>query len=257
MATILFNKIVFGPVKSRRLGVSLGINLLPVNAKLCSFDCIYCECGLFNKGKTGKLPSLEEVKAALHQRLSEMKSDEIEPDVITFAGNGEPTLHPDFDKIMDDTIVLRNLFFPKAKISVLSNATMLHDSKVFEALNKVDNNLLKLDSGIEATMQQINNPLNKNVTVAKVVSSLKKFNGNFILQTMFLRGSVNGIPIDNTTDEELEAWIKAIKETNPKQIMIYSLDREAPFKTLQKVEREELDRIAERVRREGFDVSVA
>jgi len=257
MSTILFDKIVFGPVKSRRLGISLGVNLLPVNAKLCSFDCVYCECGLLSKGQTGKLPSREEVHVALFRKLSEMKSNRAEPDVITFAGNGEPTLHPDFGRIIDDTIILRNLFFPEAKISVLSNATMLHNPMVFEALNKVDNNIQKLDSGIEATMQLIDSPPNKSITVAKIISSLKKFNGNFILQTMFLRGDVNGMPIDNTTDEELEAWIKAIKETNPKQVMIYSLDREAPFKTLQKVEREELDRIAERVRREGFDVLVA
>jgi len=256
MSTILFNKIVFGPIKSRRLGISLGVNLLPVNAKFCTFDCIYCECGLLSKGQTGKLPSREEVKAALHQKLSEMKSEEVEPDVITFAGNGEPTLHPDFDKIIDDTIVLRNSFFPKAKITVLSNATMLHNSVVFNALNKIDNNIQKLDSGIEKTMQLIDNPPNKNITVAKIVSSLKKFNGNFILQTMFLRGNVNGTPVDNTTEEELTAWIKAVKETNPKRVMIYSLDRETPLKTLQKVEREELERIAERARSEGFDVLV-
>ena len=257
MSTMLFDKIVFGPVKSRRLGISLGVNLLPVNTKLCSFDCIYCECGLLSRGQTGKLPSREEVKAALSQKLSEMKSNGVEPDVITFAGNGEPTLHPDFGEIIDDTIVLRDLFFPEAKISVLSNATMLHDPMVFEALNKVDNNLLKLDSGVEATMQLIDNPPNKNITVARIVSTLKKFNGNFILQTMFLHGNVNGVPVDNTTDEELNAWIKVIREVRPKQVMIYSLDREAPFKTLQKVSREELDRIAERVRGEGFEVLVA
>ena len=254
MSTILFDKIVFGPVKSRRLGISLGVNLLPVNAKLCSFDCVYCECGLLSKGQTGKLPSREEVKAALSEKLSEMKAEGVEPDVITFAGNGEPTLHPDFGNIIDDTIVLRDLFFPRAKTSVLSNATMLNNYMVFDALNKVDNNILKLDSAIEATMQLIDNPPNKNITVAKIVSSLKKFNSNFILQTMFLRGNINGIAVDNTTDKELEAWIKVIKETKPKKVMIYSLDREAPFKTLQKIDREELNQIAERVEKEGFEV---
>ncbi len=257
MSTILFDKIVFGPIKSRRLGVSLGVNLLPVNTKLCSFDCIYCECGLLEKGQTGKLPSREDVKTALSEKLSEMKADGIAPDVITFAGNGEPTLHPDFDKIIDDTIVLRDSFFPDAKISVLSNATMLHKPMVFEALNKVDNNILKLDSGIESTMQLIDNPPNKNITVAKIVSLLKQFNGNFILQTMFLRGEINGLTIDNTTDIELDAFIKVVKEIKPKQIMIYSLDREAPFKTLQKVEREEMDKIAGKLRDEGFEVLVA
>jgi wyosine [tRNA(Phe)-imidazoG37] synthetase (radical SAM superfamily) len=210
-----------------------------------------------NKGKTGKLPSREEVKTALYRKLSEMKQDGVEPDVITFAGNGEPTLHPDFGKIIDDTIVLRDSFFSKAKISILSNATMLHDPVVFEALNKIENNILKLDSGVEATMQLVDNPLNKNITVAKIATTLKKFNGNFILQTMFLRGNVNGIPVDNTTDEELDAWLKVVKEIRPKQIMIYSLDREAPYKTLEKVDREELEKIAEKVKEEGFNVLIA
>jgi len=255
MATILFDKIVFGPVKSRRLGASLGINLLPVEAKVCSFNCVYCECG-FQKRIKGEMPQREEVKNALYQRLDEIKKGGMELDAITFAGNGEPTLHPDFSGIIDDTIALRDLFCPQVKVSVLSNATRLHNPAVVEALNKVDNNILKLDSAIETTLRRVNKPRDANMTVAKIVASLKQFNGNFTLQTMFLRGTVDGEWIDNTTDEELNAWFTTVREINPKQIMIYSLARETPCNTLQKVEREELSAIAERLKMEGFNLFV-
>jgi wyosine [tRNA(Phe)-imidazoG37] synthetase (radical SAM superfamily) len=257
MSTILFDKIVFGPVKSRRLGISLGINLLPTHTKICSFDCIYCECGFIQKGQKGDLPSVNEVVDALHAKLKEMKEAGTRPDVITFSGNGEPTLHPEFESIIDNTIKVRDLFFPQTKISVLSNATMLHKPEVVNALNKVDNNILKLDSAVNETMQIIDVPQNKDLTVDKIVSDLKQFNGNFILQTMFLKGEINGKQIDNTTDEEINAWLNVIKEINPKQIMIYSIERETPFNTLRKVEKDELERIARKVRKEGFNISVA
>jgi len=253
----LFDKIVFGPVRSRRLGISLGINLMPVIGKVCSFDCIYCECGLVEKKvKNGKLPCREEVRAALDEKLFEMKSNNADLDVITFAGNGEPTLHPDFKQIVEDTIVLRDHYFPKAKISVLSNATMLQRPVVFEALNKVDNNILKLDSAIQSTMILIDKPQDKTFSVAELVTQLKRFEGNFILQTMFLRGEIDGIKIDNTTQKEVTAWIEVIKKVKPKQVMIYSIDREPPFKTLQKVSKEELNVIADSVRKEGINILV-
>ena len=255
MATILFDKIVFGPVKSRRLGASLGINLLPVEAKVCSFNCVYCECG-FQKRIKGEMPQREEVKNALYQRLDEIKKGGMELDAITFAGNGEPTLHPDFSGIIDDTIALRDLFCPQVKVSVLSNATRLHNPAVVEALNKVDNNILKLDSAIETTLRKVNQPRDTNMTVAKIVASLKQFNGNFTLQTMFLRGTVDGEWIDNTSEEELNAWFTITKEINPKQIMIYSIARETPCNTLQKVKQEELSAIAEGLKKGGFNVLV-
>lgn len=179
------------------------------------------------------------------------------PDVITFAGNGEPTLHPEFETIIDDTLVLRNQYCPTAKVSVLSNSTRIHKPHIFNALNKVDNNILKFDSAIDSTMKLIDQPVGKLVNVAWLIEQLKRFDGNLIIQTMFLRGSYQGDDFDNTSEVEVAAWLEAMAEIKPKQIMIYSLDREAPVSTLQKVSFAELNKIAELAKVQGFDVSVA
>lgn len=258
MSTILFDKIVFGPVQSRRLGVSLGINLLPADGKLCSFNCIYCECGLNEDNRTrSSLPTREEVAKSLEEKLQSMQSEGLTPDVITFAGNGEPTIHPEFAAIIDDTIAIRNRFFPKAKIAVLSNATMIHKDAVFEALNKVDDNILKLDSVLDTRIRQIDCPGNPGFTFESLLSGLKRFNGNLIIQTMFLKGEHEGQSVDNTTDEEITGWLEALKQIRPRKVMIYTIDRETPVKNLRKVSKEELESIAERVRKIGFDISVS
>lgn len=258
MSTILFDKIVFGPVHSRRLGVSLGVNLLPVDGKVCSFDCIYCECGLNRDGRTGsKLPTRECVKKELEETLLSMAEMGKAPDVITFAGNGEPTLHPDFEGIIDDTICLRNKFFPKAKIAVLSNATMLHKREVFNALLQVDDAILKLDSISDRRIRQINAPNSPSFCSKELVEQLSRFNGKAIIQTMFLKGNLQGESVDNTTDEEIKGWIDALKVIQPRQVMIYTIDRETPVKNLQKVTKEELEVIAEYARIQGFEVSVS
>lgn len=258
MSTILFDKIIFGPIQSRRLGVSLGINLLPADGKLCSFNCIYCECGLNEDRRThSKLPTRTEVKEALVQKLTSMQAEGIMPDVITFAGNGEPTVHPDFGYIIEDTIATRNLFFPKAKIAVLSNATMLHKESVFQALNKVDDNILKLDSVLDSRIQQLNVPNSPAFTFESLLKHLCSFEGNLIIQTMFLKGELNGESVDNTTGQEIEGWLEALKQISPKQVMIYTIDRETPVKNLRKVSKADLETIAERARKEGFDVSVS
>ena len=254
---ILFDQLIFGPIHSRRLGLSLGVNLLPIDAKICSFDCIYCECGFNTTMQDSPIPSREQVYQALEAKLKEMMVEGQIPDVITFAGNGEPTLHKDFEGIIDDTIALRNKFCPTAKVSVLSNSTRIHKPHVFSALNKVDNNILKFDSAIERTMQLMDRPTGKHINVAWFIEHLKKFEGRLIIQTMFLRGEVNGEKIDNTTDEEVEAWLSALAEIRPQQVMIYSLDREAPTQNLEKVLVEELNLIAEKIRERGFEVSVA
>ena len=258
MSTILFDKIVFGPVQSRRLGISLGMNLLPTDGKFCSFNCIYCECGLNEERRThSKLPTRNEVKEALIQKLSSMKVEGITPDVITFAGNGEPTMHPEFSGIIDDTIETRNRFFPNTKIAVLSNSTMLHKEEVFQALNKIEDNILKLDSVLDSRIQQINVPNTPSFTFDKLLKQLCRFNGNLIIQTMFLRGEIGGNSVTNTTEEEITGWLKALKQIQPKQVMIYTIDRETPIKNLQKVTKEELKVIADRARQEGFDVTVS
>jgi wyosine [tRNA(Phe)-imidazoG37] synthetase (radical SAM superfamily) len=255
MATFLFDKTVFGPVKSRRLGVSLGINLLPNDSKLCSFDCLYCECGWNPDPKKVKavLPARELVYSSLEAQLTKMSGEKELPDVITFAGNGEPTLHPDFSAIIDDTILLRNKLAPGARIAVLSNSTMLHKPSVVEALKKVDDNILKLDSGIPETIRILNAPVGY-FDFSKMTQQLIAFNGNLIIQTLFLKGE-HGVKFDNTTEEELEAWMELIRLINPKTLMIYSIARDTPLSTLEKIGVMELNKIASRVR-EKLNINV-
>lgn len=259
MPTFLFDKIIFGPVKSRRLGVSLGINLLSATKKLCNFNCIYCECGWTIDTNNGKshLPERNEIYRALEKKLSEMKEKNQSPDVITFAGNGEPTLHPDFPGIVDDCIELRNKYFQKARIAVLSNSTTITIPHIKEALLKVDQNILKLDSGFDLTVRVHNQP-KVNVKVAELIRNLKGFNGQLIIQTLFLRGSFNGKVIDNTTPEEIDAWLKAIEMIKPYEVMIYTISRDTPEGgQLLKVPLTELKRIAGMVNRLGIKTSVS
>lgn len=253
----LFDQIIFGPIHSRRLGLSLGVNLLPIDAKICSFNCIYCECGFNTNMQESPIPTRQQVRETLEAKLKEMTAENQIPDVITFAGNGEPTLHPEFEGIIDDTIELRNQLCPTAKVSVLSNSTKIHKPHIFAALNKVDNNILKFDSAIDRTMKLMDEPVGKHINVRWLIENLRKFEGNLIIQTMFLRGEFKGESFDNTTDEEVEAWLKAMEEIKPQQVMIYSLDREAPTETLQKITVDELNVIAEKTRARGFDVLVA
>ena len=255
--TVLFHSSVFGPIHSRRLGVSLGINLLPDDGKVCSFDCVYCEAG-YNAQGTGTtgLPAREKLRKDLEAKLHQMKAAGEPLDVITFSGNGEPTLHPQFPEIIDDVIALRDKESPEAKVSVLTNSTRIFDPKVAEALEKVDNNILKLDSAINPTMRLIDQPASGDFTVEKVVDALRRFSGTGIIQTMILRGEHNGKKIDNTTPEEIDALIEAYKAIRPREVMIYSLDRSTPEEKLQKVSREELEKIADRIRSNGIQVQV-
>lgn len=256
--TVLFHSTVFGPIHSRRLGVSLGINLSPDDGKVCSFDCVYCEAG-YNAQGTGStgLPTRGKVKADLERKLSAMKEAGEPLDVITFSGNGEPTLNPAFPEIIDDVTALRDRFYPDAKVSVLTNSTRIFTPAVAEALKKVDNNILKLDSAIEPTMRLIDQPVSGQFTVERVVEALRQFSGTGIIQTMILRGEHNGRKIDNTTDKEINALIEAYRAIAPSEIMIYSLDRSTPEEHLQKVEKDELLAIGRRIEAEtGIKVQV-
>jgi len=254
---ILFDKIIFGPIQSRRLGLSLGVNLLPLDAKICSFDCLYCECGFNTTMHESVIPSRQDVYTMLKSKLQEMHTAGEIPDVITFSGNGEPTLHTEFEGIIDDTIELRDLYCPTAKVSVLSNSTRIHKPAVFCALKKVDNNILKFDSAFDQTLQIIDRPTGKHINVAWLIEQLKRFEGKLIIQTMFLRGEYNGEEFDNTTEAEVSAWLKALEEIKPQQVMIYTIDRETPAHHLEKISEEELNAIAEKVKKHGFEVSVA
>ena len=255
---MLFTEIVYGPVHSRRLGVSLGVNLSPADGKRCTFDCIYCECGLNAHRRTQTpAPSREEVKKALSKKLAQMKTESIAPDVITFSGNGEPTMHPDFAGIIDDTLDIRDSLFPLSKVAVLSNSTMLHKDEVVKALCKVDDNLMKFDAARNDFIEQIDQPVLRDFTAEKLIEQLCQFNGKLSIQSIFLKGEHNGIQIDNTKDEDVNLWVEALKKICPEKVMIYTISRETPVKTLQKVSIEILEKIAGKVRNEGLLVSVS
>lgn len=257
MAGFLFDNIVFGPVYSRRFGVSLGINLLPNNSKYCNFNCIYCECGWteIKKGEKIILPNREELKNRLTDKLKSLKGTVNEPNTITFAGNGEPTIHPDFSGIIDETIKIRDKFARQAKICVLSNASTLHKPRVIEGLKKVELNIQKLDCGTEKTFKLINQAAAV-ISFEKIVESLLTFEGKLIIQTLFFRGKYNGNHIDNTAPEEIDAWLKIVKKINPEYVMIYSIDRGTPAQDLQKISELELQEIANQIGKEGIRTKV-
>jgi wyosine [tRNA(Phe)-imidazoG37] synthetase (radical SAM superfamily) len=256
MSGFLFDNIVFGPVFSRRLGVSLGINLLPVDNKYCNFNCIYCECGWTEKNdKKNILADRDELKQLLEEKLKEIQGTVNEPDAITFAGNGEPTIHPKFAEIVDDTIKLRDKYAPKAAISILSNASMLHKEKITLALQKVDKNIQKLDSGIQSTFAAINQA-SGTLNLEKITNGLLAFEGKLIIQTLFMRGEYDGKIIDNTTDEEVEAWLNIVKKVNPEYVMIYPIERGTPAKGIEKISKEKLDEIAAKVEAVGIKAEV-
>lgn len=255
--TIIYPSPIFGPIHSRRLGVSLGINLMPGDGKVCSFDCIYCECG-FNADHRPHLPrpTREEVHQALENKLKEMKANGPQPDVLTFAGNGEPTGHPHFPEIMEDTLALRDKYFPNAKVSVLSNSTFIDRPKVHEALMKIDNNILKLDTVSEHYIATVNRPTGR-YDLQGIIAHLKSFGGHCIIQTMFMKGRFGTIDVNNTTDEYVQPWLKAVKEIAPRMVMIYTIDRETPDQDLLKATHQELDRIVTLVEKEGISCSAS
>ena len=257
MSTTIYPSPIFGPIKSRRLGISLGINLLPDDGKVCTFDCIYCECGLNATRRTkSPLPTRRKVAAALEKKLQEMKEYGELPDVLTFAGNGEPTIHPNFGEIIDDTIALRDRLCPNAKVSVLTNATLITRDTVFEALKKVDNNILKLDTIDSEYISIVDRPTGK-YDLEAIIGRMKAFEGKAVIQTMFLKGEVDGRNVDNTGDSYVMPWIAAVKEIAPREVMIYTIDRETPIGTLQKATREELDRIVALLADEGIKATAS
>ena len=253
---IVFPSPVFGPVRSRRLGVSLGINLMPADGKLCTFDCIYCECGFNADHRPHRpRPTRREVAEALERQLQKMADEGTPPDVLTFAGNGEPTAHPEFAAIVDDTLALRDRYFPQAQVSVLSNSTMLHRPEVVAALRKVDNNILKLDTVSDDYVRRVDRPAAA-FSAAKVVDALAAFAGHVVVQTLFMGGEHDGRSVDNTGEEYVGPWIEALRRIGPQKVMVYTIDRETPAPLLRKAAPETLDAIVDRVREAGFEVEV-
>jgi wyosine [tRNA(Phe)-imidazoG37] synthetase (radical SAM superfamily) len=243
---------VFGPIHSRRLGSSLGINLLPEKGKICTFDCIYCECGWNKDGRDDtKLPTAEKVRNALEAKLKECKANQVPIDSITFSGDGEPTINPDFPQIIDDTIRLRNQYYPDSKITVLSNATMVHKPEVFAALRKVDNPTMKIDAPTDALVEKINHPA-PGYNINKVVETLKQFNGDFILQTMFLKSK----DFDSSSPEMLNGWMDIVRTLKPREVMVYTIDRPTPEEGLQKFTVEEMHALVQPLIDEGFLIQI-
>ena len=247
-----FDDIVFGPIFSRRLGSSLGVNILPTVGKLCNFDCIYCECGWNKDGRSnGIFPRLAEVEAALEEKMIMAASEGTPIDSITFSGNGEPTMNPDFPQIVDATIRLRNRYFPNAKVSVLSNAVLVGRRDIAAALKKVDNPILKIDASSDELVAKINKPVGT-YHLADIVDALKEFDGNFILQTMFLRS----VEFDTTEKKALNAWMNIVREIRPREIMVYTIDRETPDKSLGKYTVEEMTEFVQPLLDEGFRIQI-
>ena len=257
MPGFLFHDVIFGPVRSRRLGLSLGINLLPTHSKYCSFNCIYCECGWTpeNMNVIPELPSRELISQYLEYRLKELVEEDHIPDVLTYAGNGEPTMHPEFAGIVKDTLALRDKYMPGVKVAVLSNASRIEDPKVFAALMKLDYNIQKLDAGFPLTFERINNPVLP-IKFNELIRDLKKFNGKVILQSLFLRGSYKGEIVDNTTDIEVGEWLQHLSVIRPSLVMLYPISRATPVQNLEKIGIFELDIIAEKVRKLGIEAKV-
>lgn len=257
MSTVIYPSPVFGPIHSRRLGVSLGINLLPADGKVCSFDCIYCECG-FNEDHRPSLPlpTRAQVRDKLEDTLRRMKDEGQLPDVLTFAGNGEPTCHPHFPEIIDDTRLLRDRYCPEAKICVLSNSTMIHRQSVHDALMKVDDNILKLDTVDADFIEFLDRPCGP-YDVEHQVETLASYEGHVIVQTIFLRGEYEGRSCDNTGEEYVGPWLEALRRIAPQAATIYTIDRPTPAQGLEKAPAEVLDAIAERVRALGIPCQVS
>lgn len=255
---MLFENIIIGPIHSRRLGNSLGINLLPLKRKFCTYDCIYCECG-WNEETIGNkvdLPSYDDVSEQLRRRISELKAEGVSVDSFTFAGNGEPTLHPDFPKVVDLVVEMRNEHYPNAVITLLTNATQLSRPEIYEALMKLDNPVLKLDAGTMAMRNNINKPTAEKYSFDELVNNLIRFGNRGIIQTLLLRGTNNGKTISNVSDEDFGEYIKLLKKIGPKYVMLYAIDRATPEKNLEKLTVDELEFYAQQIRNEGIDVKV-
>lgn len=258
MSTIIYPSPIFGPVKSRRLGVSLGINLLPGDGKVCTFDCIYCECG-FNAERhpKQKMPSRSDVAEALEKKLQQMQAEGMSPDVLTFAGNGEPTAHPSFAGIIDDTLTLRNRYFPQAKVSVLTNATRIDRIEVFEALKRIDNNIVKLDTVDMDYITRVDRPVGR-YDLPQIIDCMRAFEGHCIIQTLFMKGKdEHGVSVDNTTPNYVLPWLEVVESIAPREVMIYTIDRETPSHTLQKALPEELDSIVDKLQARGIKATAS
>ena len=259
MATILYPSPIVGPIHSRRLGISLGVNVNPADSKICTFDCIYCEVG-YNATRRPSQPrtSRAHISECLQRKLAEMKEQGATLDVITFSGNGEPTGHPEFLGIVEDTVRLRDQYYPSAKVSVLTNSTLAHRADVHRALMLVDNNIMKLDTIDPDYINKVDRPVSPAYDVEKIIEEMRSFDGHCIIQTMFMRGTDDqGRDVTNTGDRFVMPWLDAVRRIRPSEVMIYTIDRETPCPTLRKATHDELHNIRDRVAAEGIECIAA
>lgn len=259
MSTILYPSPIVGPIHSRRLGISLGVNVNPSDGKICTFDCIYCEVG-YNRSRrpSQPRPSRGHIAGCLERKLKEMKAGGSALDVITFSGNGEPTGHPDFLGIVEDTMRLRDTYYPAAKVSVLTNSTFARRPDVHRALMLVDNNIMKLDTVDAAYIGMVDRPVQPSYSVEHIIEDMQSFGGHVIIQTMFMKGTDDmGRDVDNTSDRFVEPWLEAVRRIRPSEVMIYTIDRETPCATLRKASHDELNNIRDRVAAEGIECIAA
>ena len=245
---MLREETVFGPIHSRRLGSSLGINLLPRQGKFCTFDCIYCECGW---NKDGVLPTAAQVRSALEDKLAACMLNGTPIDSITFSGDGEPTLNPEFPRIIDDTLKLRDAYYPDAKVSVLSNATRVHVPEIAAALKRVDNPILKIDAPTDALIDRIDHPA-PGYRLERVLEALRGFHGDFVLQTMFLRSP----DFDSASPEVLDGWMDIVRDLRPRKIMVYTIDRPTPAQGLEKYSAAQMRALVQPLLDEGFRIDI-
>ncbi|MGN0055719.1 MAG: radical SAM protein [Atopobiaceae bacterium] len=252
MATFLNPAYVYGPVHSRRLGVSLGINMNPAEGKHCTFDCVYCELGTNEQRRTSVgFPAAADIVEAVRQKLEQLAGQGVVPDVLTMAGNGEPTANPEFPQVVDGILALRDRLCPNAKVAVLSNSTFAHVPAVHDALMRVDDNILKLDTVDPEFIARVDRPVGA-YDVKKVVDTLASFGGHVIVQTIFLRGEVDGRSVDNTSDAYVEPWLGALRRIGPQAVTVYTIARDTPYPGLRKATHQQIDDICQRVRQLGI-----
>ena len=256
MATFLFDKHVFGPVKSRRLGNSLGINLLSTHYKVCDFDCIYCECGwTHHKPDSKKFIEKQKFIQLLETKLSQLERDKIPVDYITYAGNGEPTLHPYFLEIAKKVSELRDQYFPKCSIALLSNGSTLSKEKIKASFAYIEDVILKIDAGHQQLFQLINRP-NEHLQLDDICNNMVNLQGNFIAQSMFLKGNADGVEFDNSDQKVVAKWKEKIQMLRPKYVQIYSISRDTPLESIQPISKERLQNIAEQLENMGIHAEV-
>ena len=236
--------ILYGPIRSKRLGCSLGLNLFPSDRKVCSFDCVYCHFGgttdHVRQSERLGIPSVTEVLAAVEEFL---KSDN-DFDYITFSGNGEPTMYPDFAELVPKLHELIRRRRPSVRLALLSNSSCVGEESLYPALKLIDLPIFKLDAGNQTTFEILNRPC-PGVTISAIIDGLTRLSARqeIIIQTVMVDG-----PVPNHDGQAFDDWIVAIRRIRPGAIQLYTTDRPVADTRVRKVSDRQLETIAARIR---------